>query len=136
MPSQLTANKLKGYRILIVEDNAFSQKLIQKHLASLGIDTLLAQHGEEALILLEEHDFDAILMDIHMPIMNGIEATQRIRQQAKFATLPIIALSAGVTDTERNNCIVCGMVGFISKPINVEQLCTVLELWLKPKAWA
>ena len=69
-----------------------------------------------------------------MPIMNGIEATQRIRQQAKFATLPIIALSAGVTDTERNNCIVCGMVGFISKPINVEQLCTVLELWLKPKA--
>ena len=134
VPSQLTANKLKGYRILIVEDNAFSQKLIQKHLASLGIDTLLAQHGEEALILLEEHDFDAILMDIHMPIMNGIEATQRIRQQAKFATLPIIALSAGVTDTERNNCIVCGMVGFISKPINVEHLCAVLELWLKPKA--
>ena len=134
VPSQLTANKLKGYRILIVEDNAFSQKLIQKHLASLGIDTLLAQHGEEALILLEEHDFDAILMDIHMPIMNGIEATQRIRQQAKFATLPIIALSAGVTDTERNNCIACGMVGFVSKPINVEQLCAVLELWLKPKA--
>ena len=134
VPSQLTANKLKGYRILIVEDNAFSQKLIQKHLASLGIDTLLAQHGEEALILLEEHDFDAILMDIHMPIMNGIEATQRIRQQAKFAMLPIIALSAGVTDTERNNCIACGMVGFVSKPINVEQLCAVLELWLKPKA--
>lgn len=134
MPSQLTANKLKGYRILIVEDNAFSQKLIQKHLASFGIDTLLAQHGEEALTLLEEHDFDAILMDIHMPIMNGIEATQRIRQQAKFATLPIIALSAGVTDTERNNCIACGMVGFVSKPINVEQLYAVLELWLKPKA--
>jgi len=69
-----------------------------------------------------------------MPIMNGIEATQRIRQQAKFATLPIIALSAGVTDTERNNCIAGGMVGFVSKPINVEQLCAVLELWLKPKA--
>ena len=69
-----------------------------------------------------------------MPIMNGIEATQRIRQQAKFATLPIIALSAGVTDTERNNCIACGMVGFVSKPINVEQLYAVLELWLKPKA--
>ena len=134
VPSQLTSNKLKGYRILIVEDNVFSQKLIQKHLASFGIDTLLAQHGEEALTLLEEHDFDAILMDIHMPIMNGIEATQRIRQQAKFATLPIIALSAGVTDTERNNCIAGGMVGFVSKPINVEQLCAVLELWLKPKA--
>ena len=94
----------------------------------------MAEHGVAALTLLEEHDVDLVLMDIHMPVMNGIIATEHIRQQAKYASLPIIALSAGVTESERNNCIACGMVGFISKPINFEQLCAVLELWLKPKA--
>ena len=126
------SNKLKGYRVLVVEDNPLSQKLIEKNLASLGIDTMIAAHGQDALVLLEQHDFDAVLMDIHMPIMNGIEATLLIYQQEKFARLPIIALSAGVTEKERNNCIACGMVDFIAKPIDTEQLCAVLELWLKP----
>ena len=125
------SNKLKGYRVLVVEDNPLSQKLIEKNLASLGIDTMIAAHGQDALVLLEQHDFDAVLMDIHMPIMNGIEATLLIYQQEKFARLPIIALSAGVTEKERNNCIACGMVDFIAKPIDTEQLCAVLELWLK-----
>ena len=126
-------NKLKGYRVLVVEDNDLSQRLTLNHLATLGIDSKLAAHGEEALSLLEQYDFDAVLMDIHMPIMNGIETTQRIRQQEKLANLPIIALSAGVTQLERNNCMACGMVGFIAKPIDVEQLYTVLELWLHHK---
>ena len=69
-----------------------------------------------------------------MPIMDGIEVTQLIRQQAKLAKLPIIALSAGVTQLERNNCIDCGMDDFIEKPIVIEQLCAVLELWLKPNS--
>jgi PAS domain S-box-containing protein len=129
---ELYTNKFKGYRVLVVEDNAPSQKIIQKYLLSLGMHSMMAEHGEAALILLEEHDFDIVLMDIHMPVMNGIVATQYIRQQVKYASLPIIALSAGVTELERNNCIACGMVGFISKPINFEQLCAVFELWLKP----
>ena len=127
-------NKLKGRRVLVVEDNDMSQILTLKHLAILGIDAKLASNGEEALSLLEQHDFDAVLMDIHMPVMNGIEATTLIRRQEKFATLPIIALSAGVTQLERNNCMDCGMVGFIAKPIDVEQLHATLELWLsKPQ---
>ena len=130
----ITSNKFKGYRMLIVEDNDMSQKLIQKYLHNLGIEVKMASHGQQALALLEQHEFDAVLMDIHMPIMSGIEVTQKIRQQAKFAKLPIIALSAGVTETERNNCIAAGMVGFISKPINIEKLCAVLEHWLKPVA--
>jgi PAS domain S-box-containing protein len=108
---ELSAKKLKGHRILVVEDNPFSQKIIKNYLQSLEIDYLLA--------------------DIHMPVMNGIEATQQIRQQEKYARLPIIALSAGVTESERNNCLACGMVDFISKPIDFEQLCAVLEYWLK-----
>jgi PAS domain S-box-containing protein len=124
-------NSLKGFRVLVVEDNRLSQELIQKHLAMIGIETQVASNGAQALTLLEQHEFDAVLMDIHMPVMNGIEATQQIRQQAKFVSLPIIALSAGVTELERNNCIACGMVGFIAKPIDVEQLCAVLGLWLR-----
>ncbi len=126
-------NKLKGFTVLVVEDNDMSQKLIIKHLSHLGIDAKIAQHGEEALALLEQYDFDAVLMDIHMPIMNGIKATQLIHEQEQFAALPIIALSAGVSETERNNCIACGMVGFISKPIDEDQLYLVLELWLGKK---
>jgi len=128
---ELSAKKLKGHRVLVVEDNVFSQKIIQNYLRSLGMDFMLAENGEAALTLLEEQDFDLVLMDIHMPVMNGIEATQQIRQQAKYIHLPIIALSAGVTDLERNNCLACGMVDFISKPIDFEQLCQVLEFWLK-----
>jgi PAS domain S-box-containing protein len=129
----LDSNKFKGHRVLVVDDNEGTQALIQEYLHDLGIVTEVAEHGLAALTLLEQHEFDVVLMDIHMPIMNGLEATQRIHQQEKNATLPIIALSAGVTEAERNNCIARGMVGFISKPIDVEQLCTVLELWLKPR---
>jgi len=131
-PSNPYLNKLQGYRVLVVEDNTSSQKVIQKILTNLGLETKIASRGEEALALLEQFDFDVVLMDVHMPIMDGIEVTQRIRQQAKLANLPIIALSAGVTQLERNNCIDCGMDDFIEKPIVIEQLCAVLELWLKP----
>jgi PAS domain S-box-containing protein len=124
-------NKFKGQRVLIVEDNGLSQKLTLKHMNFLGIDAKIASNGEEALSLLEQYEFDAVLMDIHMPIMNGIEATTHIRQQEKWANLPIIALSAGVSEMERNNCIACGIVGFIAKPIDVEQLYATLVLWLK-----
>ena len=83
-------NKFKGYRILVVEDNVLSQKLIQEYLTDLGIISMVAHQGQEALTLLEHYDFDAVLMDIHMPIMNGIEATELIRQQEKFASLPLL----------------------------------------------
>jgi len=132
LTNRLNQNKFKGQRILVVEDNDMSQRLILKHLTILGIDTESASSGEEALSLLEQYEFDAVLMDIHMPSMNGIETTTRIRQQDKLAHLPIIALSAGVTEMERNNCMDCGMVGFIAKPINIEQFHATLGLWLKP----
>jgi len=133
-PKQSNLNKFNGYRVLVAEDNASLRKLIQKQLQNLGLDSMLVEHGEAALSLLEEHDFDAVLIDIHMPVMNGIETTKLIRQQTKFSSLPIIALSAGVTELERNNCNACGMDGFIAKPIDSEQLLTTLELWLKPRA--
>ena len=123
-------NKLKGSHILVVEDNVMAQTLIKKLLGQLGADLQIAQDAEAALAMLEHYDFDAVLMDIHMPAIDGIELTKLIHQQQKFAKLPIIALSAGVTESERNNCIAIGMVGFIAKPIDVDQLYSVLKLWL------
>ncbi len=123
-------NKLKGSHILVVEDNVMAQTLIKKLLGQLGADLQIAQDAEAALAMLEHYDFDAVLMDIHMPVIDGIQLTKLIHQQKKFAKLPIIALSAGVTESERNNCIAIGMVGFIAKPINVDQLYSVLKLWL------
>jgi len=123
-------NKLKGSHILVVEDNVMAQTLIKKLLGQLGADLQIAQDAEAALAMLEHYDFDAVLMDIQMPVIDGIELTKLIHQQQKFAKLPIIALSAGVTESERNNCIAIGMVGFIAKPIDVDQLYSVLKLWL------
>jgi PAS domain S-box-containing protein len=131
--SECYSNKFKGYRVLVVEDNTFAQEIIQKHLLNLGVDYLLAEDGEKALTLLEEQDFDLVLMDIQMPVMNGIETTELIRQQEKYASLPIIALSAGVTELERNNCIACGIEGFINKPYKFNELYDELGVWLKPK---
>jgi len=132
IPIKSILNKLKGHRVLVVDDNACLRKLIEKQLLYLGVDSIMAENGKEALSLLEQYDFDAVLMDIYMPIMDGFEVTYLIRQQAKFSSLPIISLSAGITELERNNYMTYGMNDYISKPFNVEQLCAVLEPWLKP----
>jgi len=128
------ANKFKGKHVLIVEDDSAALKLIEKTLAILGIETKLASNGEQALALVQQYDFDIVLMDIHMPIMSGIEVTERIRQQAQFADLVIIALSVGSDTLERNNCLTCGLNDFIAKPFNVAQLSAALEPWLSTSA--
>ena len=134
IPIKSSPNKLKGHRVLVVDDNVCLRKLIEKQLLYLGVDSIMAENGKEALSLLEQYDFDAVLMDIYMPIMDGFEATYLIRQQAKFASLPIISLSAALTELERNNYMTYGMNDYIFKPFNIEQLCATLEPWLKPNS--
>jgi len=123
--------RFKGYLVLVVEDNELMQLLITKQLVNLGMSSIMTNDGKAALSMLEQYDFDLVLMDVHMPVMNGIEATTHIRCQEKFAHLPIIALTAGVTESERNDCLTSGMNDFMTKPINKDQLCATLELWLK-----
>lgn len=120
-------NELKGMRVLVAEDNAINQIVIGKFLSLLGIDCVVAGDGEEVLSLLAVQKIDAILMDIGMPIMDGREATRRIRQQPQWRDLPIIALSAGITEPERDECQACGMNDFIGKPIDSETLVTTLQ---------
>ena len=123
---------LKGIRVLVAEDDAFNQKIIKQVLKRLGVSIIvLANNGSEALSALEQDDYDVVLMDLHMPIMNGYEASTEIRKNPRYAQLPVIALSASVTEEDRQRSLAAGMNDFISKPINVNDLLATLEQWLK-----
>ncbi|MBL6987582.1 MAG: PAS domain S-box protein [Methylobacter sp.] len=123
---------LVGRRVLVAEDNRINQQVVKEFLNLLGIAVEIANNGKEALTLLENSAFDAVLMDIHMPDMDGFEATKLIRSQACFAKLPVIALTAGVTKQERDNCMASGMNDFVAKPINPNQLMATLAQWIMP----
>jgi CheY-like chemotaxis protein/HPt (histidine-containing phosphotransfer) domain-containing protein len=128
------AGGLAGKKILVAEDNRMNQQVIAEFLRLAGIAANIANNGLEALRLIEKHRFDAVLMDIHMPEMNGIAATRSMRGREAHQNLPIIALSAGVTQDERAACLRCGMNDFIAKPVDPENLYTVLKKWLIPSA--
>jgi two-component system sensor histidine kinase/response regulator len=111
-----------------------NQLIIKKFLALSDISVEMANNGLEVLKLLENSKFDAVLMDIHMPEMDGFEATKIIRSQPRFADLPVIALTAGVTKEEQEKCMALGMNDFIAKPINPEKLTSTLLQWINPVA--
>ncbi len=122
---------LTGTRILVAEDNFFNQQIVLELLKLAGIQVEIANNGAEALAILERSHFDAILMDVHMPVMDGLEATHEIRRSLCFANIPVIALTAGVTKEEREQCLAYGMNDFINKPINMTQLLSTLVRWIK-----
>ncbi|MDD5755435.1 MAG: two-component regulator propeller domain-containing protein, partial [Methylococcales bacterium] len=123
---------MMGIRILVAEDNEINQLVICEFLTFAGITVEIANNGLEALALLEKNSFDAVLMDMSMPVMDGFEATTLIRNQACYAELPVIALSAGVTIEEQKKCVDAGVNDFIAKPIYPETLMSTLALWVKP----
>ncbi|CAK0775248.1 two-component system, sensor histidine kinase [Gammaproteobacteria bacterium] len=117
-------------RILVVEDNPINQQVISELLKRWGLTAVIANHGKEALNHLASERFDVVLMDIHMPEMDGLETTRRIRQGMSGQDLPIIALTAGVTPQERNSALISGMNCFVGKPINQEELANALMRWI------
>lgn len=114
---KLCAAGLVNLRVLLVEDNQINQQIAREFLRKADLKVVTANDGQEALDLMAQHAFDVVLMDVQMPVMDGLEATRYLRQQARFATLPIIAMSAGVTADERQQCLDAGMTDFIAKPI-------------------
>lgn len=122
---------LLGARILVAEDNHINQQVVREFLQLSGILVTLADNGEEAIKRLAQQAFDAVLMDVHMPVLDGMAATRQIRAQPEYAQLPIIALTAGVTEDERENYLACGMNDFIAKPIVPETLFATLTRWIK-----
>ena len=125
------AAHLAGVTILVAEDNLVNQHVTRKFLQLAGMKVEIAANGEIALALLEQQIFDAILMDVHLPVMDGMEATRRIRADPRFRDLPIIALSAGVTVEERSSCLDVGMNDFCGKPFTPETLVAILSRWIK-----
>ena len=122
---------LTNKHILVAEDNRINQRIVEKFLTKAGINVAIANNGLEVLQLLETHTFDAILMDVQMPEMDGIQATQAIRERK--SQIPIIALTAGVMPEERNACLAAGMDDFIAKPLTLENLAqTLIKLLISP----
>lgn len=121
---------LSGIRLLVAEDNPVNQLVIKGLLQRLDIVVDLANNGNEALQMLAQNSYDGVLMDVQMPMMGGMEATENIRKQECFLYLPIIALTAGVTQEERDKCLTCGMNDFVAKPVDFEELTNVLYYWI------
>ena len=122
------AKLLFNKRVLLVEDMPLNQQVASEFLRNAELRVVVADNGKEALEILEFSTFDVVLMDIQMPVMDGLEATRLIREQPQFATLPIIAMSAGVTLDEQEKCQAAGMSDFIAKPINPLQMFEKLTL--------
>ncbi|WP_314303457.1 response regulator [Brevibacillus parabrevis] len=118
-----------GYRgkILLAEDNEINQLVAVEFLRREGYAVTVAKNGQEVLELLETRKWDLILMDVHMPEMDGCEATIRIRQHKQYASLPIIAMTASVIKAEHDNCYRSGMNGVITKPIHLGEMKETLK---------
>ncbi len=119
---------LPRLRILLVEDNRVNQLVAMRFLDRLGQEVVVAGDGAEAVSIAKEQDFDVILMDMQMPVMDGIEATRRIiAEGGHCAATPIIAMTANASDDDRRRCIEAGMAGFESKPVTIERLRSVIQ---------
>lgn len=117
-------------RVLLVEDNPVNQMVAKGMLAKMGCQVLIAGHGGEALDLLEQENVDLVLMDCNMPVMDGYEATRRIRGNGRWPDLPVIALTANALSDERERCRAAGMNDYLAKPFRREELAALLESWL------
>ncbi|HEY4068995.1 MAG TPA: response regulator [Burkholderiaceae bacterium] len=122
--------QLHGTRVLLVDDNHIIQELALELLRGAGMVVTPATNGREALECLAAGSFDLVLMDCQMPVMDGFEATRAIRAQAQYAELPVIALTAGLADADRDRVVRSGMNDIIPKPIDVDQMFATLARWL------
>ncbi len=123
-------SELKTGHLLLVEDNEINQLVAQEILQVAGYTLDIANNGQEALDMLEKNNYDAILMDIQMPIMDGYTATKLIRAQEKFAHTPIIAMSAHAMKGDKELSIANGMNDHITKPIDADHLYKTLHYWM------
>ncbi|HOF09360.1 MAG TPA: response regulator [Opitutaceae bacterium] len=131
------AGTSKAARILVAEDNAVNQKVALRFLKGLGHSTTLAINGQEALDLLHKQPFDLVLMDMQMPVMDGLQATRAIRQSEAAGDLtghiPIIAMTANALTGDRETCIAAGMDDYVAKPLTPGTVSAVLARYLAPQ---
>ena len=115
--------------MLLVEDNEINQEVAIGQLEDAEVNVDLAENGEIAIRMVQGKDYDLVLMDMQMPVMDGIDATRVIRSDLRFKTLPIIAMTANAMAADRDRCLDAGMNDHIAKPIDPDQLFNVLLRW-------
>ena len=136
LPAVCVPSRRRG-RVLLAEDNAINQLVASEILRKLGHECQVANNGREAVELTRRERFDCLLMDCHMPVLDGFAATRQIREdeaarasQGPSSRLPIIALTANAIKGDREVCLAAGMDDYLAKPIQVEVLCSTLDRWL------
>ena len=123
---------LRGAWLLLVEDNEVNQEVAQHILNDAGIRVDIAGNGAIALAKIAENAYDGVLMDCQMPVMDGYQATRKLRQDPRYSNLPVIAMTANAMVGDKEKCLDAGMNDFIAKPIDVAQLFGTLARWIAP----
>lgn len=128
---------LRGNSILVVEDNEINQQIAKELLKSAGLFVDVADDGKQAIEMIERSGvpskYSLVLMDLQMPVMDGITATREIRKNENYVTLPIIAMTADAMSGVKEKCLEAGMVDFVTKPIDPDDIFNVLSRWIKVK---
>jgi len=127
-----TLENIQGAQLLLVEDNEINQQVAKEILEGAGLNVALANDGQEAVNAVKENEYDAVLMDIQMPVMDGYTATREIRKDERFKELPIIAMTAHAMAGDEDKSLEAGMNGHVAKPIDPDQLFSTLQKWVKP----
>ncbi|MEN9314483.1 MAG: hypothetical protein RIS35_876, partial [Pseudomonadota bacterium] len=129
----ITVPALDGARALLVEDNVLNQEVAIEFLKAIGMTVDVAGDGAVALQRLRDQPYDIVLMDMQMPVMDGISATREIRRMPGFAQLPIVAMTANAMAGDRERCLAAGMNDHIAKPIDPQDLVAKLLRWVRPR---
>ncbi|MBF0187648.1 MAG: response regulator [Magnetococcales bacterium] len=133
-PGHDAMSRLSGHHLLLVEDNEINQQVSRELLEQQGIEVTLAEDGKQALERVTAQNFDCVLMDIQMPVMDGYAAARAIREQPKLRTLPIIAMTANAMSGDRDKCLAAGMNDHVAKPVSPDELYATLRRWIGPGA--
>ncbi len=129
-----TQDAIRGAHVLLAEDNPINQQVAEELLNQAGLKVTIANNGREAVEMLDDENvYDAVLMDVQMPEMDGYEATGAIRQRPEFKDLPIIAMTANVMAGDREKCLEAGMNDHVAKPIEPDKLFKTLSQWISPR---
>ena len=124
---------IQGARILLVEDNEINQQVAKEILEGAGVNISIAVNGQEAVDAVKENNYDAVLMDVQMPVMDGYTATREIRNlKSEIRNVPIIAMTAHAMAGDEDKSLQAGMNGHVTKPIDPDQLFATLQKWLQP----
>jgi CheY-like chemotaxis protein len=124
---------IRGARVLLVEDNDLNQEVAMELLRDAGLIVDLAEDGQRALDKLATADYDIVLMDMQMPVMDGVKATVALRLNPRWQSLPVVAMTANAMQADRQRCLAAGMNDHIAKPIEPEDLWKTLLKWIKPR---